>query len=123
MSAGSQAITAEGKSIVDGWIEVCDSALLLKEDVLRFDHDNQTYALYRTADGKLYATDGICTHGNAHLAEGLVKGSLIECAKHNGRFDVRDGSPQRLPVCVGLKTYAVRESGGKLLFDLTSAMA
>ena len=78
-------------------------------------------AIYRLAGGQLYATDGICTHGNAHLADGFVKGTLIECAKHNGRFDIRDGSPQRLPVCVGLKTYSVRESGGKLLLDLTSA--
>lgn len=120
-AAAPQAITAEDKPVVNGWIEVCDSQLLLKEDVLRFDHDKKTYAIYRTADDQFYATDGLCTHGNAHLADGLVKGTLIECAKHNGRFDIRDGSPQRLPVCVGLKTYAVREIGGKLLFDLTSA--
>jgi len=121
ISAASQVITVEGKPVVDGWIEMCDSNLLQKEDVLRFDHDQKSYAIYRSADGKFYATDGICTHGNAHLADGMVKGTLIECAKHNGRFDIRDGSPQRLPVCVGLKTYAVREIHGKLLFDLTSA--
>ena len=115
------ALTANGKPDVDGWIEVCDRDLLQNEDVLRFDHDHQTYALYRTEDGKFYATDGRCTHGNAHLADGLVKGTLIECAKHNGRFDIRDGSPQRLPVCVGLKTYPVREGNGKLLLNLTSA--
>lgn len=119
--ADSQVITAEGKPVIDGWIEVCDSNFLLKEDVLRFEYDENSYAVYRTADGKFYATDGICTHGNAHLTDGMVKGTLIECAKHNGRFDIRDGSPQRLPVCVGLKTYAVRENNGKLLLDLTSA--
>ena len=117
----SQTITTDGKPVVDGWIEICDSNLLQKEDVLRFDHDKKTYAMYRAADGNFYATDGLCTHGNAHLADGLVKGSLIECAKHNGRFDIRDGSPQRQPVCVGLTTYAVRESSGKLLVDLRSA--
>ncbi len=121
MGAASQAITAKGKPVVDGWIEMCDSNILQKDDVLRFDHNHKTYAIYRTADGQFYATDGICTHGNAHLADGMVKGTLIECAKHNGRFDIRDGSPQRLPVCVGLKTYAVRESNGKLQLDLTSA--
>lgn len=117
----SQTITTDGKPVVDGWIEICDSNLLQKEDVLRFDHEKKTYAMYRSADGNFYATDGLCTHGNAHLADGLVKGSLIECAKHNGRFDIRDGSPQRQPVCVGLTTYAVRESSGKLLVDLRSA--
>jgi MocE subfamily Rieske [2Fe-2S] domain protein len=117
----SQVFTIAGRPVVDGWIDVCDSNLLEREDVLRFDHDKKTYAIYRTADNKFYATDGLCTHGNAHLADGLVKGTLIECAKHNGRFDIRDGSPQRLPVCVGLKTYAVRESNGELLVDLSSA--
>ena len=117
----SQVFTIVGRPVVDGWIDVCDSSLLEREDVLRFDHDQKTYAIYRTADNKFYATDGLCTHGNAHLADGLVKGTLIECAKHNGRFDIRDGSPQRLPVCVGLKTYAVRESHGELLVDLRSA--
>ena len=121
MVVSSQTITSENRPVVDGWIEVCECALLQKEDVLRFDHDRKTYAIYRAADGQFYATDGICTHGNAHLADGFVKGSLIECAKHNGRFDIRDGSPQRLPVCVGLKTYVLCENDGKLFMDLASA--
>jgi Na+-transporting NADH:ubiquinone oxidoreductase subunit F len=113
--------TAEGKPAVDGWIEVCASDALKKEDVIRFDHDGKSYAIYRTSDNRLYASDGICTHGNAHLADGFVKGTLIECSKHNGRYDVRDGSPQRLPVCVALKTYPVREQEGRLSLNLTSA--
>ena len=116
----SQIFTAKGQP-VDGWIEVCVSTFLKTEDVLRFDHDNKTYAIYRLADGSLRATDGICTHGNTHLADGLVKGKLIECPKHNGRFDVTDGSAQRPPVCVALKTYKVREHDGKIFLDLTSA--
>ncbi len=106
---------------VDGWVEICDSRFLRNEDVLRFDHDGKTYAVYRTADGRLYATDGICTHGNAHLAEGFVAGKLIECAKHNGRFDVTDGSPQRLPVCIGLKTYQASEHEGNIFLNIASA--
>ena len=117
----SQRIISEGKPVADGWIELGNSGLLEKEDVLRFDHDQKTYAIYRAADGQFYASDGLCTHGNAHLADGLVTGTIIECAKHNGRFDIRDGSPQRLPVCVGLKVYPVRESGGKLQVDLSTA--
>ena len=104
-----------------GWVEICASSFLRKEDVIRFDHEDKTYAIYRTADGNLYATDGICTHGNAHLADGFVSGTLIECAKHNGRFDITDGSPRRQPVCVGLKTYKAREHDGKIFLDLASA--
>lgn len=112
--------TGKGKPI-DGWIEICVSGFLKKEDVIRFDYEHKTYAVYRDAEGKLYATDGICTHSNAHLADGFVKGKLIECPKHNGRFDFTDGSPQRPPVCVALKTYKVREHDGKIFLDLTSA--
>jgi Na+-transporting NADH:ubiquinone oxidoreductase subunit F len=114
------AFTAVGKLVVDGWVEVCDSTQLLKADVVRFDHNQGTYAVYRAADGAVYASDGLCTHGNAHLADGMVKGTVVECAKHNGRYDIRDGAPVRLPVCVGLKTYQVRENDGKLFFNLNS---
>jgi len=118
--ATTHIFTAKGQP-VNGWIEVCVSAFLKREDVIRFDHDRKTYAIYRTAEGELYATDGTCTHGNTHLADGLVKGKLIECPKHNGRFDITDGSPKRQPVCVGLKTYKAREHDGKIFLDLTSA--
>ena len=118
--ATAHIFTAKGQP-VDGWIEICVSQFLKKEDAIRFDHDRKTYAIYRTAEGELYATDGICTHGNTHLADGLVKGKLIECPKHNGRFDITDGSPRRHPVCVALKTYKAREHDGKIFLDLTSA--
>jgi Na+-transporting NADH:ubiquinone oxidoreductase subunit F len=109
------------RRVVNGWVEIGPSDLLQKEDVIRLDHGPATYAVYRTADDRYYATDGICTHGNAHLADGMVKGTVIECAKHNGRFDIRDGSPQRPPVCVALKTFTVQQREGSLWLDLNSA--
>jgi nitrite reductase/ring-hydroxylating ferredoxin subunit len=83
----------DAKPDAEGWIEVCSAQDLGPADVIRFDHGKKTYALYRDEHGTLFATDGICTHGNTHLANGLVKGSIIECPKHNGRFNLADGSP------------------------------
>jgi Na+-transporting NADH:ubiquinone oxidoreductase subunit F len=97
-----------------GWVSVCDAQSLGPADVVRFDHGKKTFALYRDEACRLYATDGICTHGNAHLAEGLVKDGIVECAKHNGRFHLADGSPARAPVCRGLATYPVQERDGFL---------
>lgn len=105
----------------EGWVEVCDASLLAEEDVIRFDHGRKTYALIRDAEGALYATDGICTHGNTHLADGLVKGRIIECPKHNGRFRLSDGAPARAPVCRGLATYPLVERGGRLFLNLARA--
>ena len=93
---------------------MCAAADLNPAAVLRFDLGKRTYALVRDAAGALYATDGICTHGNTHLADGLVKGGIIECPKHNGRFNLADGSPARPPICRGLATYPLEERDGFL---------
>ena len=44
-----------------GWVEACDADEIEEEDVMRFDHGSQTYAIYRI-DDEYYATDGLCTH-------------------------------------------------------------
>lgn len=88
------------------------------EDAIRWDHAGNTYALYRTEDDAVYASDGLCTHEKVHLADGLLMGHLIECPKHNGRFDIRDGAPKRAPVCVALRTYPAKVEGGRILVKL-----
>ena len=115
---GPRIFTAKGR-VVNGWVEVCVGGFLKPEDVIRFDHEQKTYAIYRARDGRLYATAGLCTHARAHLAEGFVQGTLIECPKHNARFDFTDGSPQRKPACVALQTYPAREHDGKIFLCLT----
>ncbi|MGD0733244.1 MAG: NADH:ubiquinone reductase (Na(+)-transporting) subunit F, partial [Terracidiphilus sp.] len=105
----------------EGWLDVCAAAEIGHADVIRFDHGQKTYALYRDAESKLYATDGVCTHGNTHLSEGLVLGKAIECAKHNGRFNLIDGSPARAPVCRGLATYPLEELGGRIRVNVIRA--
>ena len=85
---------------------------------MHFDHKKKTFALYRDDQGDLYATDGICTHGNTHLADGLVKGKIIECPKHNGRFNLKDGSPARAPICRGLVTYPIEERAGRIWLNI-----
>jgi len=111
-------IRGDAKPDAEGWIEICAAADLGPEDILRFDHGNKTYALYRTADGTLYATDGVCTHGNTHLSDGLVVGCMIECPKHNGRFNLADGSPARAPVCRSLVTWPIEERAGRIRLNL-----
>jgi Na+-transporting NADH:ubiquinone oxidoreductase subunit F len=117
------AFEARDVPTADGWIDVCDVGAIEKEDVARFDHNGQTFAVYRTLDNQFYATDGICTHGNAHLADGFVKGTIIECAKHNGRFDITNGEPTRLPACVGLCTYPARKNQNRVYINLSGLTA
>ncbi|HVA01352.1 MAG TPA: MocE family 2Fe-2S type ferredoxin [Terriglobia bacterium] len=98
----------------DGWVEVCGADDIEKEDVRRFDHEGRTFAVYRSSDDRYYATDGLCTHQQVHLADGFVMGTIIECPKHNGRFDFTTGKAKGAPVCVDLGTYPVQVEDGKV---------
>lgn len=100
------------------WVAALPIDAIDAVDVVRWDRAGKTYAIYRTSDDALYASDGLCTHEQAHLADGLLDGYLIACPKHNGRFDIRDGSPRRLPACVALRTYAVRVDAGVVHVNL-----
>ena len=100
------------------WIDVCALDDIDAEDVLRFDHDGATYAVYRSPDDEYFATDGLCTHEKVHLAGGLVMDDVIECPKHNGRFNYKTGAAKGAPVCVDLKTYATKVQGIRVLIEI-----
>ena len=104
----------------DIWVEVCDAGDIEIEDVVGFDHDGHTFAIYRSPEDTYHATDGLCTHERAHLANGLVIGDVIECPKHNGRFDYRSGEAKRRPACVNLATHPVKLESGKVYIGLSS---
>ena len=99
------------------WISAVAFDDIDDEDVVRFDHAGRTFAIYRVED-KAYASDGLCTHEQVHLCDGLVMDHVIECPKHNGRFDVRDGKPLGPPVCVALKTYRTKVEAGQVLIEI-----
>ena len=102
---------------MSNWVNVCELDDLDDEDVMRFDHGGKTYAVYRYA-GQVYASDGLCTHEKVHLCDGLVMEHVIECPKHNGRFDIRDGRALGAPVCVNLKTWPARIADGQIQIQI-----
>lgn len=89
----------------------------------RVDVGDRTFVLYRLGEDDYALTDGVCTHGQTHLADGLISGCMIECPKHNGRFDIRTGEPVRRPVRVPLATYDVEIVEGRLVSDLVARTA
>ena len=54
----------------------------------------------------------------AHPAITQVMGAIIECPKHNGRFDFRTGAAKGAPVCINLATYPVKVEGGRVFLNL-----
>lgn len=100
------------------WTFACATSDIDKEDLIRFDHAGETYAIYHSPEGEFFCTAGLCTHEAAHLAGGLVMGHLIECPKHNGQFDYRTGEAKRAPVCINLKTYPVKVEDGRVFVEV-----
>lgn len=100
------------------WVEVCELEEIDLEDVIRFDHGSRTFAVYHSASGEVYATDGLCTHEQVHLADGLVKDDTIECPMHNGRFNYQTGEASREPVCEALAVYPARIEGGRIQIEI-----
>jgi 3-phenylpropionate/trans-cinnamate dioxygenase ferredoxin component len=104
--------------MADGWVDACAADDVAADDVIRFDFGGRTFAIYQLDDGSYHATDGLCTHEKVHLADGFVMDGLIECPKHNGRFDIRTGAAKGAPVCVNLVTYPVKVEGGRIWLQI-----
>jgi MocE subfamily Rieske [2Fe-2S] domain protein len=68
----------------------------------------------RDTSGAVFCTDGLCTHEQVHLADGLVMDDTIECPRHNGRFNYKTGAALRTPACVALATYPARLNAGRI---------
>ncbi len=100
------------------WIEICATDDIDEEDVIRFEHNDSLYAVYRGPQDDYFCTDGLCTHEDVSLADGLVMDYIIECPKHNGQFDYRTGAAVRAPACRNLRTYKVRVEAGNVLVEL-----
>ena len=76
------------------WVVACNVDDIEEEDVRRFDHGGATFAIYRTEAG-FFASDGLCTHERAHLADGFVIDGEIECPLHQGRFEIAKRRPEK----------------------------
>ncbi len=104
----------------DGWVTVCASEELAAGTLRAVEVDGQSYVVCRSGDGRLAALDGICTHSRrVRLADGTVVGDELECAKHNGRFSLADGTATRKPAIDPLVHHPVRDDDGVVRFRVS----
>lgn len=69
-------------------------------------------------EGKFYATDDTCTHGQSSLSdEGMLEGTKVICGWHLGAFDVTTGEALDLPCWEPIRTYGVVERDGELFLS------
>lgn len=100
------------------WVIACKASDIPKEDVKRWDHGSKSFALFRTADDEVFATDDICTHEYAHISDGFVMGNTVECPRHAGCFDISTGEALNPPACRNLKTYPAKIENGDVYLQI-----
>ncbi len=99
------------------WIELAAVDSISEDDVIGIDAGGKSFALYMV-EGEVYATDNICTHGNARLCDGFLEGHEIECPLHQGKFDVRNGKAMCAPLTEDVKTYPVKIEGDRVFVEI-----
>ena len=62
--------------------------------------------------GHLCAVVDNCSHRDAKLSEGRLKGALLTCPLHGAQFDVRTGQHQGPPAPLPIACYGVTEADG-----------
>lgn len=78
------------------------------------------YAIYQLEKGNYHATDGICSHEHAFLADGLVENGKVLCPKHNSRFCLKTGEALNRPAKAAINTYPVQVIDEVLYIGLTN---
>ncbi len=72
--------------------------------------DDTPVAVFHLAEG-WYAIEDVCTHDGGPVAEGPLRGCIIECPRHGATFDVRTGVALTFPGVSPVPTFPVRVVG------------
>jgi len=74
-------------------------------------------------EGRVCAVDDTCTHEDASLSTGVLRGELVKCPLHGSRFNVCTGKALEEPAEEDLRTYPVRLESERILIGLRGADA
>ena len=104
------------------FLEACKAGELAPGRMRRVDLAGRRILL-ANVNGRYCAVDDTCTHEEASLSRGVLKGELVKCPLHNSRFNVCTGKAMEEPAEEDLRTYPVREEGGRVLIGVPGTEA
>jgi nitrite reductase/ring-hydroxylating ferredoxin subunit len=77
-------------------------------------------AVVTRVEGRLHAFGNACPHAGGPLGEGLLKGRVVKCPWHAGRWDVTTGKALTLLETTAIPTFDVRVVGEDIEIELDS---
>lgn len=90
------------------YVPVLKTADLKEGEKKRVVVDGREICVYHLSDG-FFATDNVCSHARASLAEGMILDDhVIECPRHGSQFAIRTGTVISLPAFVPIRTFDVK---------------
>ena len=98
----------------DDFSDACASADLPKDAACVVEVGRVPVLLRRTGEG-IDAVEAWCPHAGGPLDAASIEGDEVVCPWHDSRFCLRDGRPTQGPASAPLRTFDVREAGGRIL--------
>ena len=103
--------------MLGNWIKACETTKVSSGELFGFDHDDKKLLL-ANLNGKIYATDRICTHAEADLSTGILSDEGVRCPLHLSVFNLENGSPLNPPAEKPLKTYNVKIDNNEVYVEV-----
>lgn len=102
------------------WHKAIVAHELGENDAVKVCINGNHYAIYQLQQGSYHATDGICSHEHAFLADGLVDDGKVLCPKHNSKFCIKTGKAINRPAKQPINVYPIKKEGDDLLIGLST---
>jgi len=99
------------------WVKACDKNQVGNGELFSFDHKEKRI-LISNFNGKIYATDLICTHAEADLSTGFLTEEGIRCPLHLSVFNLETGEPQTPPAEKPLNTYNLKIQENEIYVEI-----
>ncbi len=96
------------------WVRVASVAELQERELIGAVAQGVPVAVY-WVEGETFATYDMCSHGKAHLSDGYLEGTEIECPLHQGTFDVRTGCAVKAPCVEPIRPFPTRIENAEVL--------
>jgi 3-phenylpropionate/trans-cinnamate dioxygenase ferredoxin subunit len=85
-----------------------------------FTINGKSVLLCRSSTG-IFASENMCSHANALLEGGKIKGAYLFCPLHGVRFDLRNGSPSGNLTKKSIAVFAARIEDDQVFVELPDA--
>ena len=99
------------------WIDIGGSDSVLETAPFSAEVDGNPIVVVRCGP-EIYAVEDRCTHDGEALGEAEVESCQIICPRHGAHFCLRTGDALTPPAYEPLRTYKVREEGGRVLVEV-----